>query len=445
MSGRNLLEVRPVGAVLRSRLYPVAFQWLALGVFVLVVWQLLAGPNAAHDNLGTALLWVVWWPLLPILFLLAGRFWCAVCPYGLVSDLVQKVVGAGRPVPRFLKRYGIWIIDAWFIGITWADHVWGIVHSPWGSGMLLLLIAVVVVASGAFLQRRAFCRYVCFLGGLAGNYSRAGIVELRASEDVCATCEARAVCFNGGEAAPACPLFEFPRTMDSSANCVLCANCVKNCPNDALRLTVRGPARELWFISRPRTSEAFLAAAIMGIVLVQNVTMLDIWGTILARIENLSGSASYTVNYTIAFALAIALPLLLLGVASSFASVATRETLRQGFTAFGYALIPLDLAAHLAHNLFHLLAEGKAVGYTALGLVGHQHAHTSTALVSDGTIQLLQFALVGLGTLVSLDVARRIASRATGGLVVAVPYALLIAGFGALNVWLFTMPMATRM
>ena len=110
--GRNLLEFRAVATVVRSRFFPAAFQWMTAAVFTVIVWQLMLGPDAAHDNLGTALTWVLWWPLIPIIFLLLGRFWCAVCPFGWLSDQVQKLVGVGRPVSPFLKRYGIWIIDA---------------------------------------------------------------------------------------------------------------------------------------------------------------------------------------------------------------------------------------------------------------------------------------------------------------------------------------------
>lgn len=38
------------------------------------------------------------------------------------------------------------LLAAWFITITWADHVFGIVESPWGSGVLLLLMITAVVA-----------------------------------------------------------------------------------------------------------------------------------------------------------------------------------------------------------------------------------------------------------------------------------------------------------
>lgn len=449
--GRNLLHLRPVAAIARSRFYPAALQWVSAFVFAIVVWQLMLGPDSAHDNLGTAMTWVLWWPLIPIAFLLLGRFWCAVCPFGWLQDQVQKLVAASRPVPAFLKRYGIWIIDASFVFITWADHVWGIVESPWGSGLLLLTMTTVVVGTAAFYQRRAFCRYVCFLGGVAGNYARTGMVALRADTDVCATCTSRAACFNGTETTPACPVFEFPRTMDSNANCNLCASCVKSCPHGAITLSVRPPTRELWFIRKPKLSESVLAMAIMGIVLVQNVTMLGFWEDILARLEQTTGTTSYVVNYTIAFTVAICLPIGLLLVASRGAALLGRGTTMQNFTIFGYALIPLDIAAHIAHNLFHLLAEGKSILFTALALVGRESGEGSAAVASPATIQALQYAVLALGVVGSLYTVYRIAAarserqpRLTRRLLL-VPYASLILVLAGLNAWLFALPMAHRM
>ena len=136
----DLLKNKWIGGFVRSNWFPGIFQWPTVLFFALIVYQLLFGPTAAHDNLGTALTWVLWWPIIPILFLAFGRFWCAICPFGTVSDVIQKFVGHNGRVPQFLKKYGIWIIDAMFILITWSDHVWGIVESPWGSGILLLLI-----------------------------------------------------------------------------------------------------------------------------------------------------------------------------------------------------------------------------------------------------------------------------------------------------------------
>jgi polyferredoxin len=281
----NLLKNRTLLAIMKSRWYPAVFQALAAVGFTVIVYQLVAGPVAAHQNLGTARTWVLWWPLIPILFLLLGRFWCAICPFGTLSDLVQKFVGNERPVPVFLKKYGIWIIDALFILITWSDHVWGIVENPWGSGVLLLLLTTGVVASGAFFQRRTWCRYLCFLGGLSGNYALAGMVALRATPEVCATCKSKAACYNGSEKGPGCPMFEFPRQMDSNANCNLCAACIKTCPNGSIQLTVQPPTKELWSIKKPKFEQAFLAVVIMGIVFIQNITMLEGWPPVLQSLE----------------------------------------------------------------------------------------------------------------------------------------------------------------
>lgn len=446
--GRNLMTLPWVARTLRSGWYPKVLQIPVAAVFGLVAYQLLVGPDVASENAGTALMWVLWWPVIPIVFVLLGRFWCAMCPFGLVSDIAQKWVGVNRPVPAFLKRYGIWIIDASFLAITWADHVWGIVESPWGSGVLLLLLTTAVIASGALFQRRTFCRYLCFLGGLSGNYARTGMVELRADSEICRTCKARAVCYNGNDKVAGCPLFTFPRTMEDSANCNLCANCIKSCPNDAIQVRLRKPTSELWFITKPHLEQSLLAMAIMGIVLIQNVTMLEVWQDVLDRIAVTTGVTSYPVIFTVAFAVAVTLPIAVLAAASRVAAGANLESTWRNVARFGYALIPLDVAGHLAHNLFHLLAEGGTVYYTVARLFGST-ASGDPALLGAGTIQVLQFALLGLGVAGSLYTARRITYRryqtAARRRATLVPYVVVIALLGALNVWLFLLPMAHRM
>lgn len=445
---KNLLDYRLFRAVMESPLYPRVFQWAVLAGFVFVGYQLLAGPQAPSKNVGTVLMWVIWWPLIPIAFLLMSRFWCAICPFATINDWVQKVVGLERPVPPFLKKYGIWIIDASFIAITWADHMWGVVASPWGSGMMVLLLTTAVVVSGALWQRRAFCRYLCFLGGVSGNYSRTAGISLRADQEICKTCTSRAACFNGGADVPGCPLFSFPRTMDSNAECNLCANCIKNCPNGAITVTLRKPTQELWFMDKPKIEVAFLAMAIMGIVLYQNLSMLEIWPSVLDQLGSILRTDNYPVVFTVAFALAIAIPVGTLALASCIAAPRSTETVWQNFARFGYALIPLDIAAHMAHNLFHLLSEGKAVIFTAMPLIGQDMPTESPALVGPAVIQVLQFTLLALGVAASIYAAYRVSRRrypakATHRRVVA-PFVVLIVGFGLLNVWMFTLPMLHR-
>jgi hypothetical protein len=447
LAGGNLLQIKAIDRLMRSKWFPGIIQWPTLLLFMLIMFQLLLGPESAHDNLGTALTWVLWWPIIPILFLFLGRFWCAICPFATVNDLVQKFVGNNRPVPRFLKKYGIWIIDALFIFITWSDHVWGVVENPFGSGVLMLMLTTGVIASGSFFERRTFCRYVCFLGGLSGNYARTGMLALRGTPEICAKCTS-ASCFKGTEKAPGCPLFEFPKTMTSNANCVICADCIKNCPNDSIQLTVRKPTKELWFIRKPKIEEAFLSAVIMGIVFVQNVTMLEVWGSMLKWLENAVGTTNYAVTFSITFAIAIIIPVAMLGLTSWIAGKFNKSSLIENFTRFGYAIIALDVAGHIAHNLFHLLAEGKSIFYTAITLLGQEVHGASPALVGMETIQFLQYGLIALGFIGSLYTAYRVAKNnhsSTLAWRTFTPYAVLIVVLAIMNVYLFVLPMAMRM
>lgn len=438
----NLLQFSSLKRFIQSRWYPGLFQWAAMLVFAVIVVELVAGTVNPSRNFGTSMTWVLWWPAIPVLFLILGRFWCAVCPFGKLSDLVRKAVGAKRPMPRFLKKYGIWFIDFFFILITWSDHIWGIVESPRGSGYLLLLLTTMVVGTSVFYERRTFCKTLCFLGGLAGNYSRSGMLALRGTPEICKGCKTQS-CYRGNEKAEGCPMFEFVKTMDNSADCNLCGNCVKSCPNDSVRISLRKPTSELWGIGKPRMEHAFLAAVIMGIVFVQNITMLEIWQQILGVIGKVTGTANYKVNFTVAFICSMLIPIGLLWLAARLTAGSSqpKDAVMKNFIRFGYAIIPLDLAGHLAHNLFHAFTEGKAVWFNTAGLFGYPMSG-DLALASTGVVQLLQYLVVVLGLAGSVYAVYRIGGRASWRKLL--PYYALMLLLAASNIYLFSLPMMHR-
>ncbi|WP_407312715.1 4Fe-4S binding protein [Desulfosporosinus sp. SB140] len=442
----NFLNIPLLKRFLKSPFYPRIFQWITVLVFGVIMVETLAGPTNVGENFGSAATWVLWWPLIPFFFFLLGRFWCGICPFAWVSDLTQKLFGANMKVPKFIRKYGLWIIDITFILITWSDHIWGIVESPRGSGTLLLLILGGVMVSALLFERRTWCRYLCFLGSLSGNYSRSGMLELRADKETCKTCKTRD-CYKGSSKAPGCPMFEFPMAMENNANCNLCGNCIKSCPHDSIRLTPRKPTSEFWSMTRAHFEESFLAIVIVGIVFVQNITMLDFYPSFLKWVEQTLGIANQDIAFTILFIIAMATPVLLLFAATAISKRFTGETLRNAFARFGYAVIPLDLASHMAHNLFHLLAEGKDTYYTFMGLFG-VHLEGSSSFVADPIIQIMQYFLVIAGTLGSLYTAYRIARKNYGvskALSVSMPYLAVILLFGILNFLTFTVRMAMRM
>ncbi|MGF6953948.1 polyferredoxin [Neobacillus sp. B4I6] len=440
----DLQSIPVVKKFVKSKWYPGIFQWIVIFVFSIIVYELVMGTVDPSKNFGTTMTWVLWWPIIPVLFLVTGRFWCAICPFGKLSDIVRKLVGSKRPMPKFLKKYGIWLIDLFFIMITYSDHVWGIVESPRGSGYLLLLLVTMVVATSVFYERRTFCKTLCFLGGLAGNYSRSGALKVQATPDVCKPCKVQS-CYKGTEGVEGCPMFQFPRTMESSAECNICGNCVKNCPNNSVKITTRVPTKELWSLKNPKLEHASLAAVIMGIVFVQNITMLEPWQKILTAIGSVTGTTSYVVNFTIAFIIAMALPiLLLLGTARIASFLGMEGTLKKNFTRFGYAIIPLDLAGHLAHNLFHIFTEGKAVWFNSIRLFGVNSNPASLSLASTPTVQMIQYIVILIGLAGTCYVVYRMGKGKKTAFKAMLPYYVLMTVLAITNIYLFSLPMMHR-
>jgi hypothetical protein len=198
-------------------------------------------------------------------------------------------------------------------------------------------------------------------------------------------------------------------------------------------------------MSRPRFEESFLAAVIVGIVLVQNVTMLSFWEPVMEGLTALL-AGSRTLAFTAVFAMAMAIPFGMMTAAARVSGATTGESVSRNFARFGYAVIPLDLAGHVAHNLFHLLSEGKAVFFNAAALVDY-HVTGPAALVSPDAVQMLQFAVVGLGLAGSVYTATRIARRpgsTTPPLRTLIPHVVVLVLFGIVNLYLFTLPMVHR-
>ncbi|MHB0979965.1 MAG: 4Fe-4S binding protein [Thermoleophilia bacterium] len=441
----NLLHLPGVGSLLRSRWYPGVFQAIGLVVFTAVMLFTLFGPTSVHDNPGAAIVWILWWPLLPLSYFLLARFWCTACPFPVVGDFVQRVTGVSLPVPRFLKRYGIWIIDALFVLITWGDHVFGIVESPRGTGYLLLALLTGAILTSLFFERRTFCSNLCFLGGLSGNYSMTSSLALRANRANCKDKCRDLWCAKGSERAAACPMFETPRVMETNRECNLCGNCVKSCPHGSLRLELRTPTAELWDVRKPRVEVAVLAMVLVGVVIVQNLTMLSVWQPLLDWVGGITGSGSFTLNFTLVFVAAMAAPLAAMAAVSKVSSLFGSEDVLRNFTRFGYAIIPLDLAAHMGHNLFHLLGEGLAVPRSIVEFFGGTWTY-GDALLNTPTIQVLQYLMLGAGAVATAYAAYRIAGRGAtrSSMRVLLPHLALIAVLVLVNVYMFAQPMAHR-
>jgi transcriptional regulator with GAF, ATPase, and Fis domain/polyferredoxin len=248
------------------RILPRVLQVAAALSIVFILYECFFGPSFETKNLGTLLVWSVWWPLLAISFLAAGRIWCAACPMGQASNLVESAWGRKLKVPGWLKNNDTFLVMGGFSAIVWVEEATKMRESPAATGFLLLAILAGAVSFGVLFPRRTWCRYACPLGGLAGICASSSVVQLRPTFDVCsAKCEGHD-CFRGTDKVPGCPLFNHLMFVDSNQHCVLCMNCVQNCPNSSPRFSLRAPGRELWSNAQVQPETAKLIVLLLGLL-----------------------------------------------------------------------------------------------------------------------------------------------------------------------------------
>ncbi len=445
--GKDLLEFSILKRFMKSSWYPKVLQIPTVIFFGFIVYFFFFGSASYAKNPGSILAWTLWWPLVPITFILFGRLWCAICPFPLIGEFFQKFFHPTRRPGPFLVKYGIWITDGIFIGITLFDRLYGMVDNPILSGMVFLLILFGTIILSIRYERRTFCKYICFLGGVAGNYSMLSGLSIEPKDlKVCATCKARA-CFFGSGRAPGCPFFTTLPAKNSMRNCTLCASCIKNCPHDNVALRVRSIASELWNHTRVTFSESFFAKLMVGVVIIQNLGMLAVWSNMVGWLISLGFNEKFSIM--LLYFIAIAIPLILMTMVSFISNKlqTAPATTWTNFAAFGYSFIPIDVAGHIAHNLFHLIAEGKSIIGAFAGLFTGE-VNMNGALASSETIMSLQFTLIALGGMGTLYTAYKIAKakeiNTLSAIKIFLPHAVLLLFIVSVNFYLFMTPMSHR-
>ncbi len=193
--------------------------------------------------------------------LLAGNAFCGwVCPFGTVQDGLHRLARALHlpqlRVPRRLDtvlRYGRFVVLAvilvasaqtatlWFAGydpyVTLFGLHWFTEPDPAAMWPAWVILGVVLV--GSLLVERAWCRYLCPLGGALSVLGRLSILRIRRSATACTGCD---LCVKP------CPVgidVAAPKPAVSS-DCIGCLECVANCPTGgALEVQAAPPWQSL--------------------------------------------------------------------------------------------------------------------------------------------------------------------------------------------------------
>ena len=201
--------------------------------------------------------------------ILLGRVVCGfLCPMGLVQDIMDRIRQKTRieGVPMNERLYGAltpikWVMVLLFLGLTFlggnfCNFCPAVAVSPILAGMSTSLYVsgflMVFVLIGGFFKRRLWCS-VCPLGYLVGLLHKISLFRIKKDCTACTECGA---CYE------ACPMgvkmiyTEREKTDVTDANCIMCGECVRKCPEDnALSMTFAG--LRLYTASRKRVMSGY--------------------------------------------------------------------------------------------------------------------------------------------------------------------------------------------
>lgn len=364
MTKIELTRIPFIKNALKSR-YPqlAVFIVMLIGYIFAILAGLIGTPVGSH-NFSIVFVWIAWWAILILVAVpFFGRGWCAVCPIPLPGEWLQRGAVVNPPdkrpkwlnlrVPKMFRN--IWLQNISFLLLALFSSV--LLTTPNITGVVLAAMLFAAIGLSIVFERRAFCRYLCPVGGFIGLYSQTAPIELRIKDkQVCVTCEGKP-CYNGSPAGYGCPWDVFPGGLTRNTYCGLCMECIRTCPHDNIAVNLRPFSADL---AKPSTrmDEAFKAFIMLGSAIIYAGVLLGPWGAIKDAAYNVGSGAWFTYAATFLAIIFVVLPgLFTLGILN------TKNTLplKQRFASLSTTLIPLGLMFWVAFSLSFVLTNASYI------------------------------------------------------------------------------------
>ena len=370
----DLTRVNLIRSMLRSRWPQFILRLMALAGFIFAILVGIFGTPVGSRNFAIIVIWIGWWALLILIAVpFFGRGWCSICPIPMPGEWLQQgalldpqdaSTGLSRRWPNKLRN--IWLQNGAFILLALFSAV--ILTQPLISSLVLIGLLILAIAVSLIYERRAFCRYLCPVGGFIGLYSQLAPIELRVKDThLCAT-HTEKTCYTGNSEGYGCPWGVFPAGLTKNTYCGTCMECLRTCPYDNITINLRSFGSDLKQVKGRKLDEALKAFIMLGAAMAYSVVMLGPWGVL--------KSAAYSVGsldwllYAIAF---LSLILVILpgifylcvvfgqhldnkrGIVQDGLISFSWQHNKKPFIAYAYTLVPLGLTAWVAFSLSFVL------------------------------------------------------------------------------------------
>jgi ferredoxin len=349
---------------LKSR-YPqlAVFIVMLVGYIFAILAGLIGTPVGSH-NFSIVFVWIAWWAILILVAVpFFGRGWCAVCPIPLPGEWLQRGAVLSPPekrpkwlnlrVPKMFRN--IWLQNISFLLLALFSSV--LLTTPNITGIVLAAMLFAAIGLSTIFERRAFCRYLCPVGGFIGLYSQVAPIELRIKDkQICVTCEGKP-CYNGSQAGYGCPWDVFPGGLTKNTYCGLCMECIRTCPHDNIAINLRSFSADLVKPST-RMDEAFKAFIMLGSAMIYAGVLLGPWGVFKDAAYNVGTSAWFIYAITFLAIIFVILPgFFTLGILKTKSAL----PLKRRFPSLATALIPLGLMFWVAFSLSFVLTNASYI------------------------------------------------------------------------------------
>ncbi len=162
-----------------------------------------------------------------------GRGWCGyACWTAMVLDFLPYKHPAGPRRKLGFIRYITFALSLIFVGMLFLLPVGNLDRIMFWSFLIgnALYYAVGIALALGFRDNRAFCKYVCPVTVFLKPMSRYARLRVQVDADKCIGC---------GKCSRVCPMDvdvrDNSRSRENGTECILCLECVDNCPTKAIR------------------------------------------------------------------------------------------------------------------------------------------------------------------------------------------------------------------
>lgn len=350
--------------ILKDRRPQLAVFIVMLVGYIFAIMAGLVGTPVGSHNFSIVFVWIAWWAILILVAVpFFGRGWCAVCPIPLPGEWLQRGAVLAPPdkkpkwlnlrVPKMFRN--IWLQNISFLLLALFSSV--LLTTPNITGIVLAAMLFAAIGLSTVFERRAFCRYLCPVGGFIGIYSQTAPIELRIKDkQVCASCEDKP-CYKGSSAGYGCPWDVFPGGLTKNTYCGLCMECIRTCPHDNIEVNIRPFSADL---AKPSTrmDEAFKAFIMLGSAMIYSSVLLGPWGALKDAAYNVGTGAWFIYAAAFLAMIFIVLPgFFTLGILQT----KSNKPLKQRFASLSTALIPLGLMFWVAFSLSFVLTNASYI------------------------------------------------------------------------------------